>query len=210
MSVSLLIYRAYDFRYKGFQDTSDIKGLLLAEASHGNLQMYIDQNNDAISLSLRVKWCQQMTEAIRYIHQKGVIHSDLRPENCLVDASSVSLDIKICDFGGSMCPDLGLDGRGLPDHPFWNMEWTCTPATDIFSPGSIFYTITTGHRPYKSALPPCKEEGEEDRQVYEDRVEASWKQGIYPDMEGVTGGEVMIGCWTKRYIRAEDIPLLQL
>ncbi len=185
--------------------------MLLAEASHGNLQQYIDQNNDTISLSLRVRWCQQMTEAVGYIHQKGMIHSDLRPENCLLDASRGSLDVKICDFGGSMCLDLGLDGRGLPDHPFWNMDWTSTPATDIFSLGSIFYTITTGHWPYKPALSPRKEEGEEEgRWVYEDRVEASWKQGLYPDMEGVIGGEVMIGCWTNRYTRAEDIPLPQL
>ena len=189
-------------RYKGFRDTSDIKGLLFIEASHGNLQKYIDQHNDSISLPLRKKWCRQVTEAIQHLHRNGVIHSDLRPENCLVHASTVSLDILLCDFGGSMCQDLGLDGGGLPDPPFWDMVWESTPGTDIFSLGSTFYTIMTGHWPYKSAHPF---EEEEDKWDYEDRVIALLKQGIYPDVKGVIGGTVMMGCWKKRYITAEDI-----
>lgn len=150
---------------------------------------------------MRKKWCRQVTEAIQYLHCKGVIHSDLRPENCLVHASTASLDILLCDFGGSMCQDLGLDGRGLPDPPFWDMVWESTPGTDIFSLGSTFYTIMTGHWPYKSAHPSEKE----DRWDYEDRVIALLKQAIYPDVEGVIGGTVMIGCWKKQYITAEDI-----
>lgn len=210
-----LLYTAYKIlipgvsRYMGSRDTPDIRGLLFAEASHGNLQKYIDQNNYSISLPLRMKWCRQVTEAIQHLHLNSVIHSDLRPENCLVHASMASLNILLCDFGGSMCPELDLDGRGLPDHPFWNLDWESTAATDIFSLGSVFYTVMTGHWPYKSAL-PSGEEGEEDRWDYEDRVATSWKKGIYPDLEGVVGGKVMMGCWTKQYIIAGDIPSLQL
>jgi hypothetical protein len=40
------------------------KGLLLGEASHGNLQAYINANNPLIDLSLRKKWCLQSAEAI--------------------------------------------------------------------------------------------------------------------------------------------------
>jgi len=117
----------------GDSETPDLRGLLLAEVSHGNLQNYIDQNNDSIGLPPRQKWCRQLAEAVQHLHRNGVIHSDLRPENCLVHASTESLDILLCDFGGSACPDLGLDGRGLPDPPFWDMVWESTPATDIFS-----------------------------------------------------------------------------
>jgi serine/threonine protein kinase len=85
-------------------------------------------------------------------HYKEVIYSDLRPANCLVHVSGASLDILLCDFGGSMCSHLDLDGRGLPDHPFWDLVWRSTTATDIFSLGSIFYIIMTGRWPYKPAL----------------------------------------------------------
>ena len=151
----------------GFRDNTDIRGLLFAEASHGNLHKYLDKNNDSISLPTRKRWCVQVTEGVEYLHSEGVIHSDLRPENCLVHKCKMSLDILLCDFGGSMCRDLGLDGKGLPDPPFWDMVWESTTATDIFSLGSTFYTIMTGHWPYKAAHSPQKEE---DKWQYEDRV----------------------------------------
>ena len=47
---------------------------------------------------------------------EGVIHSDLRPENFLVDASTpTSFDLWLCDFGESVCKELDIDGGSLPD-----------------------------------------------------------------------------------------------
>ena len=189
-------------RYMGFHDNTDIRGLLFAEASHGNLQKYLDQNNDTISLPMRKRWCVQVVEGVRYLHCNSVIHSDLRPENCLVHKCETSLDILLCDFGGSMCPDLGLDGRGLPDPPFWDMVWESTTGTDIFSLGSTFYTIMTGHWPYKSTH---LLQEEEDKLQYEDRVIDLLKRGVYPDVESVVGGTIMMGCWKKQFVTTEDV-----
>ena len=137
------------FRYLGDQDT----GLLLAEASDGNLQEYIDEHSGCIALSLCKKWFRQAAEAVAFLHSKGVIHSDLCPENFLVNASSdpaASPDILLCDFGGSMCKDLNRWGH-LPDPGFFDptQKDLSTPATDIFSLGSIFYAVLTGHWPYR-------------------------------------------------------------
>ncbi|RMZ78648.1 hypothetical protein DV738_g3706, partial [Chaetothyriales sp. CBS 135597] len=199
-------------RYQGFRDDTAIQGLLFVEASHGNLQDYIDQNNESIYAPTRRKWCRQVTEAIEYIHSKGVIHSDLRPENCLLHSksqsdSSLDIDIQLADFGGSMCSDLGLDGRGLPDPPFWDLKWESTTGTDVFSLGSMFYTIVTGHWPYKSSSSSDdgQEEGKEDKWQYEDRVIALLEQGVYPDVKEIPGGAVMMGCWKKQYRTAGEI-----
>jgi serine/threonine protein kinase len=131
-----------------------------------------------------------VTEDVQYLHYNGVIYSDLRPKNCLVHASTTaSLDILLCDFDGSICQDLGLNGRGLPDPPFWDIMWESTLGTDIFNLRSTFYTIITGHWPYKSAHPF---EEKEDRWDYEDRVITLLKQTIYPDIEGIIGGTIII------------------
>ncbi|KAF2271830.1 kinase-like protein [Westerdykella ornata] len=189
----------------GYDDTTDIKGFLLAEASHGNLQTYIDENNALIGDSLRRKWCWQAAEAIAYLHENGVIHSDLRPENFLVHATTeVSLDLWLCDFGGSTCTELNLGGGHLPDDPFFDptQPWISTPATDIFSLGSIFYTILTGHWPYKSCGSFETGEGKYD---YQRRVNALFSQKKFPDVTGLAGGKVVMGCWMKRYGTVNEI-----
>jgi len=59
----------------------------------------------------------------------------------------------------------------------------------------------TGHWPYKLTHPI----EEEDKSEYEDRVMASMKQGRHPDVGGVIGGTIMVGCWTKQYVTADEI-----
>ncbi|KAJ5735351.1 uncharacterized protein N7483_000476, partial [Penicillium malachiteum] len=126
-------------RYLGV--SHEPRGLLFEEATGGNLQAYIDQHHPNIDLNLRLKWCSQAAEAVHYLHQKGVIHSDLRPENFLLYFDSYdTLDLLLCDFGESTSGDI--DGGHLPDPGFFNPSrgWASTEAVDIFSLGSIFYT----------------------------------------------------------------------
>ena len=125
---------------------------MLHEASHENLQVYLDSNIATIEDSLRWRWSLQAIEAVAYIHSKGVIHSDLRPENLLVHATTdQSLDLWLCDFGGARCDYLGSNESHIPDDPFFDprLPWESTAAVDIFSLESIIYTIMTGHWPYR-------------------------------------------------------------
>lgn len=121
----------------------------------------------------------QAAEAVVYLHEHGVIHADQRPENYLVNATVgscgdllPSLDLWLCDLGGSKGEELELHGEHLPDDPFFDhrMPRVSTPATDIFSLGSILYTILTGHWPYRESPPPVTVE---DKALYESEVERS-------------------------------------
>jgi serine/threonine protein kinase len=171
--------------------------LLFVEANHGSLQAYLDHHNHTIDAPLRMKWCRQAADAIRYIHEKGVIHSDLRPENYLLhtDVSGI-LNLYLSDFGGSTCGDI--DGGHLPDSGFFNpcKPWVSTEDTDIFSLGSVFYTIMTGHWPYKS---PGPFESVDDKWRYEAKVDELFSQGKFPTVEGLAGGGIIHGCWTGQY-----------
>ncbi|KAJ6088463.1 hypothetical protein N7486_009724 [Penicillium sp. IBT 16267x] len=177
--------------------SEDPRGLLFREASDGNLQAYIDRHNDNIDISLRLKWYFQAAEAIHYIHQKGVIHSDLRPENFLLHSDSKSkLDLLLCDFGGSTSG--GIDGGHLPDSGFFNpcRPWVSTEEVDIFSLGSVSYTIMTGHWPYKT---PGPFKSVTEKSDYEQMVDDLFTSQKYPPIDGLPGGTVIQGCWTERY-----------
>ncbi|KAJ8127302.1 hypothetical protein O1611_g6335 [Lasiodiplodia mahajangana] len=177
-------------------------GLLLAEASHGSLQCFLDRHNEAIPLSLRKRWVRQAIESIAYIHGRGVIHSDLRPDDFLAHGQ----DLWLCDFGKSTCRELGICGGGVPDAGFFdpNSPWVSTPGTDIFSLGSVLYTILKGHWPYRTQGGSFETLGDMDK--YAAHVEDLFGQGIFPEVNDLVGGEIILGCWTKKYATAQDIP----
>ncbi|CAD0042947.1 unnamed protein product, partial [Aureobasidium pullulans] len=80
-------------------------GLLFTEANCGDLQRYLDSNNGLIRDIFRLKWRLQAADAIAYLHSKGVIHSDLRPENFLLHIynDNDGPELLLSDFGGSYC-----------------------------------------------------------------------------------------------------------
>ncbi|KAG5820279.1 hypothetical protein H9Q74_001345 [Fusarium xylarioides] len=180
-------------------------GILLAEASHGNLQAYLD-SHPSTSLGQRLTWCRQVAEAIEYIHSRGVIHSDLRPANFLVHETTLGArDLQLCDFGGSVCQELHLDGFSLPDGPFYSPVFDNESSTllDIFGMGSVFYTILTGRWPYKTS--PGKFAKVDDRLDWEERtVYPNFRAGKFPDVEHLPGGDVILKCWMRKYATARD------
>ncbi|KAI9652865.1 MAG: hypothetical protein M1821_007783 [Bathelium mastoideum] len=193
-------------KYHGWQDkTENLHGLLFSKASHGNLQNYLETSHDIIPSSVRQKWCRQAVEPIPYIHSQDIIHSDIRPENYLVHATTpMSLDLWLCDFGGSFCEKLGVNGKQLPDPGFFdpNAKWMATKTNDIFSVGSVLYSIVTGHWPYRD---PGPFKSAEESRNYDERVEEHFRNREYPDINGLFGGAIILGCWTGKYMSADDV-----
>lgn len=165
------------------------------------MQRYLDDPKSRINHKLRLRWCRQAAEVICYIHEKGVIHSDLRPDNFLVDAN---LDLRLCDFGGSTFGELS--GEALPDAGFFDPRdpWVTTIATDIFSLGSVMYTIMVGHWPHGSPGSYMFKSFEE-KSSYEARVDRLFRSNTWPNVEGIEGGNVIVGCWRKEYKTARAV-----
>ena len=192
-------------RYLGWQ-TGFPSGLLFAEASHGSLQRLLDERNRDILLDTRQKWAVQAVESVAYAHSRGVIHSDLRPDNFLVHGTwPQELDLWLCDFGGSTCKELDLSANKLPDAGFFdpNSAWEPSPSVDIFSLGSVLYSVLTGHWPFRG--PGGQFTTLEEMEDYETVVDGHFGRGVFPDVGGLWGGQIILGCWTYKFSKIDEV-----
>jgi tRNA A-37 threonylcarbamoyl transferase component Bud32 len=98
----------------------------------------------------------QITHAIEYAHQRGVIHRDLKPANVMVDKAGVCY---VSDFGLAKLIDAKVDltitgqilGTPLymsPEQASGSSRQTST-ATDVYSLGAILYRCVSGRPPFQ-------------------------------------------------------------
>ncbi len=87
----------------------------------------------------------QVCEAVRYAHQRLVIHCDLKPSNILVNNSG---EVKLLDFGISTLLDLEDADKVhmlTPNHAAPEQFSTQDPntATDVYQPGLLLCQLLT-------------------------------------------------------------------
>lgn len=95
---------------------------------------------------------KQLFEAIAYLHEYGIVHYDIKPENILYDKSTGNI-IKLTDFGLSkmILSDEIIDGA-CGTLPYVAPEILCAKCSgmeaDMWSIGTIMYLLTNGKLPY--------------------------------------------------------------
>jgi hypothetical protein len=90
---------------------------------------------------------KQIAEGVRFAHNEGLLHGNLRPENILVDAQG---QCKIFNFGAPV--DDSVDSQF-----YWPPErWLAKEVDgrgDLYSLGLIFYQMLCGFRPFEVREP---------------------------------------------------------
>ncbi|MFE7276330.1 protein kinase [Streptomyces sp. NPDC057623] len=98
-----------------------------------------------------------LTEALRDIHRAGLVHRDLKPANVLMTEDGP----RVIDFGISRAADnqsLTMTGRVIGTPPFMSPEQLAsprdvTPASDVFSLGSLMVFAAVGTGPFDADSP---------------------------------------------------------
>merc|ERR1711862_728724 len=82
-----------------FEDNEAIR-LVVEHCEGGDLQRYMQRpgGNQTLSEKAAINVFQHIVKAVAYIHQQGIIHGDIKPENVLFTKDPFSV-VKLCDFG---------------------------------------------------------------------------------------------------------------
>ena len=124
--------------------------IILEYCPNGDFFQFIIENN-TLSEPLASYCMVQILEALKYLHNLGIAHRDMKPENILIDANG---HLKISDFGLSRYVGNG----GLVSTPCGSPCYASPEClsgypydgktNDIWSCGVILYASLTGSMPW--------------------------------------------------------------
>jgi len=111
-----------------------------------------------LNISQRIELFRGVIDAVRFAHQRLVVHRDLKPGNIFVTHDGT---VKLLDFGiakvlspvvaGKAVDTVTLEALMTPEYasPEQVNGAPVTTLSDVYSLGVVLYELLTGHRPYR-------------------------------------------------------------
>ena len=115
-----------------------------------DLHDILDSTDQAFTPDQTVAMLKKMISAVEFIHQAGILHRDISPDNILVDKTGNPI---LIDFGAAseqvMRATRVLTGRRVIKEGYSPQEFYLTgaeqgPSSDLYSLGANFYHVITG------------------------------------------------------------------
>ncbi|XP_061114531.1 calcium/calmodulin-dependent protein kinase type 1B isoform X3 [Conger conger] len=120
---------------------------------------------------------QQVLEAVRYLHQLGVVHRDLKPENLLYESPLEDSKIVISDFGLSKMEEQGVltTACGTPAYvaPELLQQMTYGREVDLWALGVISYILISGGEALEKNIHDSVSE-----QIQKNFAKSQWKRAF--------------------------------
>ena len=113
------------------------------------------QNVEIFKNFFSLAW--KIGEAINYLHGKGILHNDIKPENVMISKKG---EVKLIDFGLAMKKRRNFFRKrrikGTPAYiaPEVLEKRKCSEKSDVFSYGVLLYEMLTGKLPYQAESIP--------------------------------------------------------
>ncbi|MBS3982085.1 MAG: serine/threonine protein kinase [Rhodobacteraceae bacterium] len=121
-----------------------------------DLHDILDSTDQAFTPEQVVGLLKKMLSAVEFIHQVGILHRDISPDNILIDKAGNPI---LIDFGAASeqvaRATRVLTGRRVIKEGYSPQEFYLTgaeqsPASDLYSLGATFHHVITGQAPPES------------------------------------------------------------
>jgi serine/threonine protein kinase len=121
-----------------------------------DLHDILDSTDQAFTPAEIVTLLKKMLSAVEFIHQVGILHRDISPDNILIDTTGNPV---LIDFGAASEQQARatrvLTGRRVVKDGYSPQEFYLTgaeqwPSSDLYSLGATFYHVITGKPPAES------------------------------------------------------------
>jgi len=138
---------------------------IVMEYIKGNPLKYLLDNEGALPEYKVIKYAHQIGNALSFVHDKNIVHLDIKPGNILVDQDD---NARLIDFGVSKRYDIEEQetstttltlSKGFAAIEQYDNEGMSnfSPAPDIYSLGATMYNLLTGIVPIESILRATKQ-----------------------------------------------------
>jgi serine/threonine protein kinase len=162
--------------------------LILQYACNGSIRQYFAKQAKPVPLPLQLRWVQQITASIAFIHSKQVLHGDISCNNVFLDKE---LNAKLGDFAGS-----SIDGQAplicyetSHEHPKIK---GISIRSEVFALGSTFYEIMTGSKPYK--------------ELSDQEICDAYIKGKFPNLATLAAfNDIIAKCWAQDYASVDKL-----
>lgn len=129
---------------------------LVMELLEGRSLQEVIRDGPPLSLFEKVNVLLQVAEGLRFAHDRGVVHRDVKPSNVMLLNDGGA---KILDFGIARFLDASRTRHTTPGFMLGTIEYMAPDQlqgvdadqlTDIFSFGVICYELLSGHQPFRA------------------------------------------------------------
>lgn len=143
-------------KYEGFIQTQHHMNIVLEFVENGSLLNTLKSFGNALPEHLVASYCRHILEGLAYLHERDVVHCDLKAANILTTKAG---HVKLSDFGVSLNLKLKSheDDNLVSGTPFWMSPEVielkgASVQSDIWSLGCTVIELYTGKPPYADLI----------------------------------------------------------
>ncbi|XP_038047847.1 mitogen-activated protein kinase kinase kinase 20-like [Patiria miniata] len=124
--------------------------IIMEYAPLGSLDKFLgDQAGNMLPLNQILQWCTNLALAVQYLHDKDLVHRDIKASNCLICQDG---ELKLCDFHDARQLETTASTEHRGSWPWMAPEVMSqrkfSKKSDIYSLAVVFWQIFTRQVPF--------------------------------------------------------------